>query len=312
MRVLVTGYTGFLGAHLFTALADSEAIDVLALGRKKVADIEEEKFIRYDFGKTQEVTDSLKGVNVIVHCAARAHVMREEENNPLAVYRKINTVGTLNLAKQAERSGVKRFIFISTIKVNGEETTAGIPFSIFDRPKPIDPYGISKYEAEKGLLELAKESAMEIVIIRPPLIYGPGVKANFLSMMKLTKKFLPLPFSAITQNKRSMVSIYNIVDLIICCIKHPGAANQVFLVSDDDDLSTKELFSTLKEEQNGKSILFAIPISILNFLAMITRTKKIMVRLTGSLQVDIEHTKEILNWTPPFTFREGIKKTLSN
>jgi len=307
MNLLITGHNGFLGKNLCLS---SHGHEVYVAGRKQ-GRFTDKEFVYFDLGSSINIFDSLKEIDVVIHCAARAHIMADSSENPLAEYRKINTVGTLSLAKQAANAGVKRFIFISTIKVNGEQTNSGIPFRSSDNHSPQDPYAVSKSEAELGLLEIAGQSSMDVVIIRPPLIYGPGVKANFQSLMAITKKFIPLPFGAITRNKRSMVSIYNIIDLIHHCIDHPSAANKVFLVSDDDDCSTAELFFILKKEQKGRSIIFPVPVYVLNLIATLTGKRQIMNRLIGSLQVDIQSTKDELDWRPPFTFQESIEKTLS-
>jgi len=312
MRLLLTGSTGFLGRKLLHHFSVNNFYTIATT--RNITDnqlIDNAEYFKVE-GVDEKTywSPALKNIDVVIHCAARVHVMQDSVADPLSEYRKVNTLGTLNLAKQAAQAGVKRFIFISTIKVNGEETSPDIPFTAFDSPAPIDAYGMSKYEAEKGLLQLAQESAMEVVIIRPPLIYGPGVKANFLSILNLVRKPVPLPFASIRENKRSMISTYNLIDFIMQCLQHPHAANKVFLVSDDEDISTQELLSVLRDEQQGKSLLFPMPIYVLNILATITGKRNVIDRLTGSLRVDIEYAKKELNWKPLFTFRESIEKTL--
>ncbi|EMP95096.1 UDP-glucose 4-epimerase [Vibrio paracholerae 87395] len=235
--------------------------------------------------------------------------MDDSEAEPLTLYREVNTAGTVNLAKQAIDSGVKRFIFISTIKVNGEGTLVGCPFKTEDNHAPEDDYGLSKSEAEKQLVAIAKDSGMEVVIIRPTLVYGPGVKANFASLMNLVSKGIPLPFGCITKNKRSLVSVDNLVDLIITCIDHHKAANQVFLVSDDHDVSTSEMVREMAIALDKPTWQLPVPIWCYKLAGKLFNKSDVVDRLIGSLQVDISHTKETLDWAPPQTLQEGFKKT---
>ncbi|MCQ1060011.1 SDR family oxidoreductase [Photobacterium sp. ZSDE20] len=252
----------------------------------------------------------LENVGVIIHCAGRAHVMSESAVDPITEYRKVNTSGTLQLATQAAEAGVKRFIFISSIKVNGEATEPGQPFTTKVEHPPEDPYGLSKYEAEHGLRLLAEQTGMEVVIIRPPLVYGPGVKANFASLIKLASKGLPLPLGAI-ENQRSMVFVGNLVDLIINCIRNPNAANKTFLASDDDDLSTTQLLEGLASAMNKPSRLLPIPSSWLLTLTKLLGKPAIGQRLCGNLQLDISDTKTCLGWKPPYSVAEGLKQTVT-
>jgi len=248
------------------------------------------------------------GQDVIIHSAARVHVMNDLSANPLAEFRTVNVDGTLNLAQQAAAAGVKRFVFISSIKVNGEGTLRGNPYTAFDTPAPEDPYGISKMEAEQGLRLIADETGMEVVIIRPVLVYGPGVKANFLSMMRWVHKGIPLPLGAIN-NSRSLVSLDNLVDLIVTCIDHPAAANQTFLVSDGEDLSTTELLRRVGAALGKPARLLPVPPKLLEFGASLLGKKAVAQRLLGSLQVDISHTCSTLGWKPPVTVDEALAKT---
>jgi len=248
------------------------------------------------------------GQDVIIHSAARVHVMNDQSADPLVEFRKVNVDGTLNLAQQAAAAGVKRFIFISSIKVNGEGTLCGNPYTAFDTPAPQDPYGISKVEAEIGLRQIAEDTGMEVVIIRPVLVYGPGVKANFRSMMSWLNKGLPLPLGAV-HNKRSLVSLDNLVDLIVTCIDHPAAANQTFLVSDGEDLSTTELLRRMGKALGKPARLLPIPASLLEMGATLLGKKEVAQRLLGSLQVDIEHTCDTLSWKPKVTVDEALAKT---
>ena len=245
--------------------------------------------------------------DVIIHTAARAHIMKDSVADPLTEYRKVNVDGTLNLARQSAIAGVKRFIFVSSIKVNGEQTAPGQPFQPNDEAKPIDPYGISKWEAERGLQKIAKETGMEVVIIRPPLVYGPGVKGNFANLIKLVRKGLPLPLGAI-HNRRSMIALDNLVDLIITCIDHPNAASQVFLASDGQDLSTTQLLQGLAQAMGNPSRLLLMPGALLSLAASVLGKKAVADRLLSSLQVDISKTRDLLSWTPPISVDEGLRR----
>jgi UDP-glucose 4-epimerase len=234
--------------------------------------------------------------------------MNDAEADPLAAFRKVNVEGTLNLARQAAAAGVRRFIFISSIKVNGEGTAPGMVYTAEDVPAPADPYGVSKMEAEQGLRELAAESAMDVVIIRPVLVYGPGVKANFLNMMLWLDKGIPLPFGAI-DNSRSLVALDNLVDLILTCIEHPEAANQTFLVSDGEDLSTTALLNKMANALNKPARLIPVPSWILQSGAALLGRKGLSQRLCGSLRVDITKTRNLLGWTPPLSVDEALAIT---
>lgn len=250
----------------------------------------------------------VKDVDVIIHAAARVHVMNDVSTDPEAEYLRINVDGTLNLAEQAAAAGVKRFIFISSIKVNGEATAAGQSFIADQLPDPCDPYGVSKAKAEQGLRELAARTGMEVVIIRPVLVYGPGVKANFLSMMRWLDKGVPLPLGAIN-NRRSLVALDNLVDLIATCIEHPAAANQTFLVSDGEDLSTTQLLKQMAKALGKPPRLIPVPAWGLITVATLLGKRAFSQRLCGSLQVDIAKTCTMLDWTPPVSIEEAMRKT---
>lgn len=303
--ICLTGGTGFVGKALCKIIPSEQLV---IFGRTKPSF----PFARYhqgDISATTDYTDALIGVDVVIHSAARVHMMTDDSNDPLELYREVNTYGTLNLARQAVRVGVKRFIFVSSVKVNGEATVQGQAFRHDDIPSPSDAYGISKAEAEAGLLALAKETRMEVVIVRPPLVYGPGVKANFAAMFNLAKKNLPLPLGAI-DNLRSLVAIDNLADLIQTCIRHPKAANQIFLVSDDFDVSTTTLLKTMILACNKTPRLLPVPMHWIQSLAKMAGKSAIADRLCGSLQLDIQHTKNTLDWSPPISFEEGIKRCL--
>jgi nucleoside-diphosphate-sugar epimerase len=234
--------------------------------------------------------------------------MKDSSGDPLAECRRVNVAGTLNLARQAAAAGVKRFIFLSSIKVNGEQTLPGQPFTEDDVPAPLDPYSTSKYEAEEGLRELARQTGMEVVIIRPPLVYGPGVKANFLNMMRWLHKRVPLPFASLN-NRRSLVALDNLIDLIVVCLEHPAAANQTFLVSDGEDMSTTELLQRMAQALGRPARLMPIPASLLEAGAALLGRRDMAQRLCGSLQVDISKAKMLLGWNPPISVDEGLRCT---
>ena len=302
MKIIMTGANGFIGSILLKELKNH---NVVTLTRNPV------NITDYKYDLSHSVNDSsiFCDSNVVIHCAARVHMMNDSCANSVDEYRKVNTLGTLNLARQAVNAGVKRFIFISSIKVNGEQTKIGCPFTAADKPNPQDPYGQSKAEAEEQLLALAKETGLEVVIIRPTLVYGAGVKANFASLMKLVAKGLPLPFGAITTNRRSLVSVYNLVDLIKTCIDHPNAANQVFLVSDDHDLSTADMVRQMGHALSKPTKLIPIPAFFYSLAGKITGKQDMVSRLIGSLQVDISTTKKQLNWIPPYKLEDSFKMT---
>lgn len=310
--VLVTGATGFIGQQVIHDIRGTNHIQVrLAIRASSVAKVDsnEETIVIPDINGTTNWTDALKNCDVIIHTAARVHVIREYAANPLEQFREVNVEGTINLARQAAQHGVKRFIFVSSIKVNGEETGVNHPFCAEDKPAPEDPYGISKYEAEQGLLELSKKTPMEIVIIRPTMVYGSGVKGNFPRMMNCLNWGLPLPLKSI-QNKRSFVSVYNLSSLIIKCIDHPNAANQIFLVSDNEDLSTAELLRKTANAMNKPVHLIPLPYWILNIVATLLGQQTTIRRLCHSLQVDIRKTMALLDWKPEMTVDEGLYKTI--
>ena len=307
MNILLTGATGFLGSRLAKALHTKPTAFVTASVRCQVKVACSDLVEVPSLDGTTDWSRAVTNQDVVIHAAARAHIMKDEVADPLEEYRRVNVDGTLNLARQAEAVGVKRFIFISSIKVNGEQTLLGQPFTADDTPAPEDAYGISKWEAEKGLQQLSLETGIEIVIIRPPLVYGPGVKGNFSSMTKLVAKGLPLPFGAI-HNQRSLVALDNLVDLISTCIDHPAAANQVFLAGDGQDLSTTELMRGVARAMGKPSRLIPVRPSLLMLGATLLGKKAFAQRLLGSLQVDISKARNLLGWEPPVSVEEGLRR----
>ena len=308
-KVLLTGCTGFVGRSVLTRLCrDGEAVVACSRTEMLKAHSAAEYMQVADLDSNTDWTVVLSGVAAVIHCAARVHVMHDTSSDPLTEFRKVNVEGTLNLACQAAESGVRRFIFISSIKVNGEGTTVGAPYLADSQPAPADPYGISKMEAEQGLRALAAETGMEVVIIRPVLVYGPGVKANFLNMMRWLHKGVPLPFGAI-HNRRSLVALDNLVDLIVTCVDHPAAANQTFLVSDGEDLSTTELLCRMGVALGKPARLLPVLSWLLEVGAAMLGKQALAQRLCGSLQVDISKTRQLLNWTPPVSVDDELRKT---
>lgn len=301
--ILLTGANGFVGRALHAELR-ARQLAVLAVSRRPAPGCTAIGSIdsRTDWGS------ALVGVTAVVHLAARVHVMRDKEEDPLAAFRTANVEATLHLARQAERAGVRRFVFVSSIKVNGERSAPGVPFRADDTPAPVDPYGVSKHEAEQGLLKLARRSDMEVVIIRPPLVYGPGVKANFLNMMRWLNRKLPLPFGAI-DNRRTLVALDNLVALIVVCLEHPKAANRVFLAGDAESLSTTALLRQLATALGTKAFLVPVPASLLEAAAACLGKRAVAQRLCGNLEVDISASRELLGWTPPVSVDEGLLRT---
>lgn len=308
MTVLVTGAYGFVGSALFARLC-RDGVSVRGAVRSLSSQPDDAETIA--IGSLSSETDwtvVLKNVEQVVHLAARVHVMTDKSSDPLAEFRRVNVEGTVALAHQAAAAGVKRFVFLSSIKVNGEFTEQGQSFTADDAPAPEDPYGVSKYEAENLLRQIASETGMEVVIIRPPLVYGPGVKANFESMMRWLARGLPLPLAAVTKNRRSLVALDNLVDLIVTCLNHPAAANQTFLVSDGEDLSTAELLRRMGAAMTHPARLFYLPPAVLKLGATILNKPGIYQRLCGSLQVDITKTRQLLAWTSPMSVDEGLRR----
>jgi len=322
MNILVTGANGFIGSALVEYLVNKKVNVTTLIRNKSVKHIESESLCNTkvdDLLNLQnkssvcygEVEKSLINQDVVVHAAARVHVMNEKDKKPLDSFLQMNCKTTLALAELAATSGVKRFIFISTINVYGSSSQIGKPLTFDSKVKPTTPYAISKYEAEKGLMDIAKKTDMEVVIIRSPLVYGAGVPANFQSLLKLVKKQWPLPFGCITSNRRSFIGLDNLIDLIHVCSVDANAANQIFLASDNDDLSCRKLFETISFAFGYKVKLLPVPLIIFSILGRVTGKTKTVESLCGSFQVDVTHTSETLNWKPLLSVEEGMKKAVS-
>lgn len=296
MNTLVTGATGFVGTHLISHLSKQGYL-VSPISRANFGDITPFS----DWGS------ALSGIDTVIHLAARVHLMKDDTANPLAAYRTTNTASTLHLARQAAAAGVRRFIFLSTIKVNGEGLET--PYTEQDIPAPGDPYAISKWEAEQGLQEIAAQTRMEIIILRPPLIYGPGVKANFLRLIQWVERGIPLPLGKVS-NQRSLLYIDNLVDAIHTCIEHPAAANQTFLVCDNESLSTAELIRKMAVQFQRKPKLLNVPLTLLLPLFSMLGRKQEADRLLGSLLLDNRKIRQMLEWRPPFSIDEGLAQTI--
>jgi nucleoside-diphosphate-sugar epimerase len=315
MRVLVTGANGFVGTAAVRRLQQGSDFEVRCAVRyispavsSSLATAETVVVGDIDGGTDWRAT--LEGVDVVVHTAARVHMMHETEADPLAAFRRVNTEGSVNLARQAARAGVRRLVFISSVKVNGEATPPGQPFRPQDpAQRPDDPYGISKFEAEQGLREVAAATGLEVVVIRPVLVYGPGVRANFESMMKWVARGVPLPLGAIRANRRSLMGLDNLADLIACCVTHPAAAGQVFFAADGEDVSTTELLTRVGAALGKLPLLLPVPPVLLQVGARLVGRGELAQRLCGSLQVDISTNAQLLGWRPPLSLDAGLAQT---
>lgn len=307
MRVLVTGATGFVGTALVDRLVRDGRFTIRAVVRRDARGLPahvERTPGELDAGWNWQ--DGLADVNTVVHLAARVHVMRDRTADPLAEYRRVNVAGTLNLARQAARAGVRRFVALSSVKVNGESGT----YSESDPPAPEDAYGVSKLEAEVGLRAIAAGTSMEIVIVRAPLVYGPRVRANFDMLMRAVARGIPLPFGA-AGNRRSFVGVDNLVDFIVTCMEHPAAANDTFFVSDGEDLSIADLIRRLARAMGRPARLVPIPSSVLSAAAALAGQRHLARRLLGSLCVDITKARQRLAWVPPVSVDEGLRRAVT-
>lgn len=308
MKVIITGSTGFIGSAITKQFKNSD-YQLFPVVRSIKNGFPQNAIEVGDINGSTDYRCALNEVHVVIHVAARAHIMKDESTDPLTEYRKVNVEGSENFARQAAAAGVKRFVYISSVKVSGESTTLKSPYTELMEPAPEDAYGQSKYEAEEVLQKISVETGMEVVIIRPPLVYGAGVKANFLSLLKLSSLSLPLPFGAVN-NKRSIVYVGNLVDFIIRCIDHPNAANQTFLISDGEDLSLKSLIAYIRKAMGKSALLIPVPASLFKFAGKLTGKSGVVDRLVGDLQVDSSKARELLEWTPPYTVEQGISETV--
>ncbi len=308
LDILITGTTGFIGSALAKVLSQSGDYNVRGTSRG-AGQINIEGVSIHNTRELSEETDwkqVLENIDVIIHTAARVHVMKDPSKDPLSEFRRVNAAGTISLARQAAKMGVQRFIFISTIKVNGEFSQPGTPFTEDMSPEPQGPYGISKLEAENELFKMADDWDMEITVIRPPLVYGPNVKGNFQSIIQWLDKGIPLPLGAV-HNKRSLIALRNLIDFIITCIDHPAAANQVFLVSDGKDLSTTDLLYRIGKAINKQARLIPVPAKLLDLGALLMGKQAVAQRLLGSLQIDISKARDLLGWEPPISVNDGLR-----
>ncbi len=310
-RILLTGATGFVGQAVLSELIEKD-MKISAAVRQQSSKIPRDvkQCVVGDLSAQTDWNSALEDVDVVIHTAARVHMMNDRANNPLDEFRKVNLLATVHLARKAVAAGVSRFIFISTVKVNGEQTHQHVPFREDDECVPVEPYAVSKYEAEQALLSLARETDMEVVIIRPPLVYGPGVKANFATMIKWVDKGIPLPFCAV-RNLRSLLALDNLVDFILCCIDHPNAANEIFLISDGKDVSSPTLLRKVAMALDKKAWLIPVPVNWIKFVLTFAGKKELASRMFGSLQIDSSKARDILNWKPVVTMDDALKKTVA-
>ncbi|AOW12632.1 hypothetical protein LPB72_16505 [Hydrogenophaga crassostreae] len=304
MRIAVTGANGFVGRAVCEALRAKQHT-VRPIVRQTDPGEPESVAVGPIHGDT-DWAHALRDIECIVHCAARVHVMAETETDPLAAFRIVNVQGSQRLAEQAAQAGVKRLVFLSSLKVLGEQTEPGQPFQADAVPQPDDPYGISKWEGEQAVQQAGRVASMDVVVIRPPLVYGPGVKANFQRLLRAVSRGWPLPLGAIN-NKRSLVNLDNLCDLIAVCVHHPAAPGQVFLVSDGKDVSTPELIQAMGRALGRPARLISIPPACLHLMGRLSGRLAQIERLTGSLQVEIGHTREVLGWTPRTSLQQALQ-----
>lgn len=308
MKILVTGANGFVGSELVAELK-RQAVGVRVATRTPTNKFDDvETFTLRSFDADTDWGRSLVGVDVVIHLAARVHVMKDTSANPLDEFRKVNVDGTVHLARSAANAGVKRFVYVSSVKVNGEETVFGGKYSEAILPAPKYPYECSKWEAEQALRKIYAETGLEIVIIRPPLVYGAGVKGNFVQMLKVLAKGIPLPLASVI-NQRSLVYVGNLVDALIACATHPAAAGQTYLVSDGEDISTPDLLRRLGEGMECPARLFHCPPKLLEWAGAAVGKSDQVQRLLGSLQVDSGKIRRELNWMPPYSLQQGLQAT---
>jgi nucleoside-diphosphate-sugar epimerase len=307
-RILVTGASGFIGRYVCPFLKE-RGFFVKAAVRSDTRDVQgaDEVVTMGDLSEATDWRQALSGIDIVIHCAGRAHIMEEAETDPMEAFRKVNVWGTKRLAQQAGAAGVEKFIFISSVKVNGE---GGLkPYTEKDAPDPKDPYGASKREAEDVLACLAAQEGLRTVILRLPLVYGPGVKANFKNLMRIAAAGFPLPLAGIS-NRRSFIYLGNLADALLTCMTHPLAVGETFLVSDGMDVSTSDLIKMLARSMNKRAVVFSLPVRLLRALFKMAGKTEELEKLTGSLTVDTSKIRDLLGWKPPFTLGEGIEKTV--
>ncbi|RUO30016.1 UDP-glucose 4-epimerase [Aliidiomarina sedimenti] len=301
VNVLITGATGFIGSALKRELESHKGIYVIGTSQSKAND----SIVKIGL-EDKNWNSVLQNVDVVIHCAALAHVPLENDIYFREKVKSINVLAPCDIANQAKKNGVKRFIFLSSVKALADSTTNNFKLSVASEYHPEDLYGESKRDAEIALKNELSNSDMDLVIVRPPLVYGRGVKGNFRSLMKLADRNIPLPFKSVS-NRRSLVSVDNLVDLIVTCVKYPSSLNETFLVSDDHDVSTKELLETLTQAYGKKPRLLPFPVSVMRVIAGLLGKKPVADRLFGNLQLDISYTKQTLNWQPPVPFEQAIR-----
>lgn len=311
---MVTGANGFVGSEFLAEISRRRhngcgfvarsAVRTMAYSSPPKGDC----FVVGEIDAKTNWLPALSGVAVVVHLAARAHVLTDEAKNPLTVFRETNVDGTMNLAKQALQVGIRRFIFVSSIGVNGNRTT-GHEFKERDEPNPQGPYAITKMEAEVALRSLFAGSQTQLVIVRPPLVYGPNAPGNFGRLLKLSSSGLPLPLAGV-HNKRSLLALGNLVDFLILCVDHPAAAHQTFLVSDGQDLSTPYLIQSLATAMGKRVRLFFIPVWMLKAGAIVLGKRNVVDRLCDDLQIDISKARQLLDWSPPISVQEGVRRAV--
>lgn len=307
--ILVTGSSGFVGQTLCAELVRRDYSVRAVLREPARLSISGCEIARLSaITSSTDWTDALHGITTVIHLAARVHVMRDEAEFPLEEFRKVNLAGTERLARSAAASGVKRMVYVSSIKVNGEETIGGRSYSEQDLPTPQDPYGISKWEAELALHGVAKETGLEVVIVRPPLVYGAGVKGNFEQMLRTVARGVPLPLCSV-RNQRDLIYIGNLVDALIACATHPAAAGQTYLVSDGESISTRDLLWRLANAMGIPSRTFPFPLYMLKVMGKMVGKSAQVQRLLGSLRIDSGKIRRELNWLPPYTMQQGLQVT---
>ena len=309
-RVLVTGASGFVGRGVMARLGEDRSGRVPVAGVRRASGSSSEEWA---MGRLEDFPAGIRlpdqPLDAVVHLAGRAHVLKESEVDPLTLFRRVNVEGTLGLARRAAEAGVRRFVFVRSVGVHGE--VSGRPFTERDVPDPQGPYAISKYEAEQGLCALAAQTGMEVVIVRPPLVYGPGSPGNFDRLLRSVKRGVPLPLGAVTQNRRSLVALDNLVDLLVTCLDHPAAAGETFLVADGEDVSTAGLIRRVGNALGRRARLLPVPVWMLRTGASALGRREVARRLLDSLQVDSSHARETLGWQPPVGLDEGLMRAVA-